>query len=172
MGAPKKKRMGAEGVAHNPQAKGRKGRGEREALCGSLEGESLGPVNDWSTGGREVRCSHLGENLSHHSSTSSLNEQRQFIVLELYCRMAGGKREGSKGETSHGQVERREKEKKEGRLESKKSESLKRVRWGQAAPFIVGWLTVERSITGYSQATKGVEYSQNARSLGHCLCDL
>jgi hypothetical protein len=29
-----------------------------------------------------------------------------------------------------------------------------------------------RSIPGYSQVTVGVESSQNARSLGHCLRDL
>jgi hypothetical protein len=29
------------------------------------------------------------------------------MVLELYCRKAGGKREGRKRETSHGQEERR-----------------------------------------------------------------
>jgi hypothetical protein len=30
---------------------------------------------------------------------------------------------------------------------------------------------VGRSIPGYSQVTVGVESSQNARNLGHCLCD-
>jgi hypothetical protein len=40
-----------------------------------------------------------------------LDEQRQSMVLELYCRKAGGKREGRKRkrETGHGQEERREK---------------------------------------------------------------
>jgi hypothetical protein len=52
---------------------------------------------------REVRCGSLGESLSHCSSTASLDEQRQFIVLELYCRKAGRKREGRKRETGHGQ---------------------------------------------------------------------
>jgi hypothetical protein len=41
------------------------------------------------------------------------------MVLELYCRKAERKREGG--------------------LESKKGESLKRARRGQAAPLIVGW---------------------------------
>jgi hypothetical protein len=38
-----------------------------------------------------------------------LDEQRQSIVLELYCRKAGGKREGGKreGEAGHGHEERR-----------------------------------------------------------------
>ena len=40
----------------------------------------------------------LGENLSHRSSTVGLDEQRQSMVLELYCRKAGGKREGRKRE--------------------------------------------------------------------------
>jgi hypothetical protein len=41
------------------------------------------------------------------------------MILELYCRKAGGKREGKKREACHGHVER------EGGLESKKGESLK-----------------------------------------------
>jgi hypothetical protein len=40
-----------------------------------------------------------------------LDEQRQSMVLELYCRKAGGKRKGRKRErereTNHGQEERR-----------------------------------------------------------------
>jgi hypothetical protein len=40
------------------------------------------------------------------------------MVLELYCRKAGGKREGRKreGEASHGHMERRGKREREGRL--------------------------------------------------------
>ena len=37
---------------------------------------------------REVRCGSLGESLSHRSSTAGL-EQRQSMVLELYCRKQG-----------------------------------------------------------------------------------
>jgi hypothetical protein len=37
----------------------------------------------------------------------SLDEQRQSMLLELYCRKAGRKREDRKRETGHGQVERR-----------------------------------------------------------------
>ena len=33
-------------------------------------------------------------------------------------------------------------------------------------------VTMGRSIPGYSQVTVGLECSQNARSLGHCLRDL
>jgi hypothetical protein len=40
---------------------------------------------------REVRRGLLGESVSHHSSTAGLDEQRQSIVLELYCRKAGRK---------------------------------------------------------------------------------
>ena len=46
---------------------------------------------------------------------------------------------------------------------------------GPSSPFYSGLgyqVTVGRSIPGYSQVTVGVESSQNARSLGHCLCDL
>ena len=63
--------------------------------------------------------------------------------------------------------------------EKKKGESLK-TRRGQAAPFIVGWAILllpgnyeeVGGIPGYSQVTVGVEFVQNARRLGHCLCDL
>jgi hypothetical protein len=44
----------------------------------------------------EVRCSSLGESLSHHSSMADLDEQRQSIVLELYCKKAGCKRKGKR----------------------------------------------------------------------------
>ena len=54
----------------------------------------------------EVRCSSLGESPSNRSSTEGLYDQRQSMVLELYCRKAERKREGRKGETSHGHVER------------------------------------------------------------------
>jgi hypothetical protein len=43
-----------------------------------------------------MRNSYLGESLSHHPSTADLDEQRQSMVLELYCRKAGGKKEGKK----------------------------------------------------------------------------
>jgi hypothetical protein len=43
----------------------------------------------------EVRCCSLGKSLSHCSSMVGL-EQRQSMVLELYCRKAGIKREGRK----------------------------------------------------------------------------
>ena len=40
-------------------------------------------------------------------NTVGLDEQRQSMVLELYCRKAGGKRKGRKRETDYGQEERR-----------------------------------------------------------------
>jgi hypothetical protein len=64
------------------------------------------------------------------------------MVLELYCRKAGGKREGRKRERGWPwpRGERREwRGRRTVRDESKKSESLKKVRRGQAAPFIVVW---------------------------------
>jgi hypothetical protein len=73
----------------------------------------------------EVRCDSLGESPSHHSSMAGLDEQRQSMVLKLYCRKAGRKREGRKREVGHGHVERGGKGKREGGLESKKGESLK-----------------------------------------------
>jgi hypothetical protein len=44
------------------------------------------------------------------SKHSGLDEQRQSMVLEFYCRKVGGKRKGKKRETGHGQEERRGKE--------------------------------------------------------------
>ena len=51
----------------------------------------------------------LEESLSGHPSTASLDEQRQFMVLEFYCRKAEEKRKGRKREreTGHGQEQRR-----------------------------------------------------------------
>jgi hypothetical protein len=62
----------------------------------------------------EIRNSSLGESLSHHPSTVGLDEQRQGMVLELYCRKAGGKRKGRKRDGPWPRVkrERREREKK------------------------------------------------------------
>ena len=67
---------------------------------------------------REVRCGSLGESPSHRSSTVGLDDQRQSMVLELYCRKAERKRKGKgKREASHGHVERGGKREKEGGLE-------------------------------------------------------
>jgi hypothetical protein len=51
-----------------------------------------------------------------------------FMLLELYCRKVGGRREGRKRkrEADYGQVERGGERKREGGLESKKGEGLKR----------------------------------------------
>jgi hypothetical protein len=75
----------------------------------------LGPVHGWSTGRPSSgRLGSLGENLSHHLNMADFDEQRQSMVLELYCRKAERKREGKrKREASYGHVERgvREREK-------------------------------------------------------------
>jgi hypothetical protein len=42
----------------------------------------------------EVRCGLLEGNNSHHSSMVGLDEQRESMVLEFYCRKTGAKREG------------------------------------------------------------------------------
>ena len=65
------------------------------------------------------------------------------LVLELYCRKAGRRRESRKRDWpwphgERGKGEREEKGKREGGLKSKKGEGLKRARRGQAAPLIVG----------------------------------
>ena len=66
---------------------------------------------------REVRGGWLGESPPHHSSMADLDDQRQSMVLELYCRKAERKREGRKREASHGHVERGGKGEGEGELE-------------------------------------------------------
>ena len=68
-----------------------------------MQARVLSPVCGWSTGRPsdrrwEIRHSWLEENLSDHPSTVGLDEQRQSMVLELYCRKAGRKREGRKRE--------------------------------------------------------------------------
>jgi hypothetical protein len=76
-----------------PQGQREERAGREGALGGSHTGESTwsGPWLEcrkafW----QEVRCSSLGESLSHHPNTVGLDEQSQSKVLELYCR----KREG------------------------------------------------------------------------------
>jgi hypothetical protein len=65
-----------------------------------------------------------------------LDEQRQSMVLELYCRKSERKREGRKRERGrswpHGEMGK-ERARRRARDESKKGESLKRERRGQAA---------------------------------------
>ena len=70
---------------------------------------------------QEVRRGSLGESVSHCSSMAGLDEQRQSMVLELYCRKAERKREnkGKRGD-SHGHVERGGKGERKGGLENKK----------------------------------------------------
>ena len=47
---------------------------------------------------REIRvCSLLGESLSYRSSIMGLDEQRQSMVLELYCRKQGEREKGERG---------------------------------------------------------------------------
>jgi hypothetical protein len=53
-----------------------------------------------------VGCCSLEESLSHHLNTAGLDEQRQSMVLELYCRKAGRGRESRKREASHVHMER------------------------------------------------------------------
>jgi hypothetical protein len=59
-------------------------------LDGSHAGESLvwsGPWLEYRKAFRwEIRHDSLGESLFHCSTTAGLDEQRQSIVLELYCR--------------------------------------------------------------------------------------
>ena len=57
-----------------------------------------------------------GESFPHRRECAAgLDEQRQSMVLELYCRKAGGKREGRKRKVlaGHGHEERRGERKRE-----------------------------------------------------------
>jgi hypothetical protein len=82
---------------------------------------------------------------------AGLDEQRQSMVLDLYCRKTGGKREGKRKIDWPWPCGEREKGKERKELENKKGESLERgksleskrerARWGQAAPLIVGLLS-------------------------------
>ena len=130
--------MGArgQGPLSQPLDQSEERAGKEGALHGSHLGESpwsgpcLGPSKAL---GQEVRHCSLGERLSHHSSLAGLDEQRHSMILELYCRKAGRKREGRKREreAGHGQ-----KEKGEGGIEMKKGASLKRARRGPRSPLL------------------------------------
>jgi hypothetical protein len=103
-------------------------RGQREERAGEEGGSGwfsrvLGLVHGWSAGRPSSK------NLSHCSSTVGLDEQRQYMVLELYCRKAGGRREGRKREAGHGHIGGGVKRRR-ARDESKKGESLKGARRG------------------------------------------
>lgn len=78
-------------------------------------------------------------NTTHRFSWDSLFVCLFLMVLELYCRKVGIKREGKKRERGQPwpRGERGKGEREEG-LESKKVEGLKKARRGQAAPLIVG----------------------------------
>jgi hypothetical protein len=74
--------------------KGGEGRGGG-ALDGSHKGNSPWPglwLEHRMAFWREVRHCSLGERLSHRSSIVGLHDQRQPMVLELYCRKAGRKK--------------------------------------------------------------------------------
>ena len=58
----------------------------------------------------EVRHGSIGESLSHDSSTAGLDEQRQSMVLELYCRKAGRKERREKERQRERGRRRRERE--------------------------------------------------------------
>jgi hypothetical protein len=82
---------------------------------------------------QEVRRGLLGESIIQ--AWQDLMNRDSLWFLEFYCRKAARKRE-----TGYGHVERGEgRKRRKAREESKKGESLKRARRGQAAPFIVGW---------------------------------
>jgi hypothetical protein len=119
-------KWGPWGWLAHPQGRRKKWAGREGVLGGFHMGKSpwSGPCLErrkafwW-----EVRRGSLGESLSHRSSTAGIDEQRQSMILELYCRKAERKRE-----VSHGHVERRGGEGGEGRRagdERKKGESLR-----------------------------------------------
>jgi hypothetical protein len=75
--------------------------------------------------GWEIMHCSLGESLSHRPSTAGLDEQRQSMVLELYCRKAGGKREGRKREKE------RERERERGRGRGRGREREREQPWSR-----------------------------------------
>jgi hypothetical protein len=99
------------------------------------------------------------------------------MVLELYCRKTGRKRGGRKRErkAGHGHMERGGKGERKGGLERRvRKVRAKESKAGPSSSFYCGLgyqVTVGRIIPDYSQVTVGMESSQNARSLGHCLRD-
>jgi hypothetical protein len=90
-------------------------RERRQRERGSHAGESP-KSSPWleyrKTFHQEIRNGSLGESLSHHLSTAGLDEQRQSMVLELYCRKAGEKREERDQPWPRGEKGGKEREKK------------------------------------------------------------
>jgi hypothetical protein len=91
---------GAENRMPPPGGTGPRGlKEERAGREGALDGSHMGE-SPWSgpwlehrmVFWQEARCGSLRESLSHHSSMAGLDEQRQSMVLELYCRKAGRKK--------------------------------------------------------------------------------
>jgi hypothetical protein len=96
--------MWALGVAGSSPGRREERVGGEGSLGGSNTGESpwSGPwLEHRKAFWQEVRHGSLGKSLSHCSSMVHLDEQRQSMVLELYCRKTGRKREGSKRERGH-----------------------------------------------------------------------
>jgi hypothetical protein len=123
--------MGAPGAAwSSPGSKGGEGRKRGGATWFPNEESSLW-LECRKAFQQEVRHGSLGGNLFHHSSTAGLDEQRQSMVLELYCRKTGRKRESRKKERGQPWLcgERGEgRERRRARYESKKGEGLREQR--------------------------------------------
>ena len=118
-----------------------RGQGERGSWVVPTRLRVRGLICSWSAGRPSGRRLEAGESLSHYSSMAGF-EQRQSMVLDLYSRKVGGKKESIKGERGRpwpcgerGQ----ERERTRAENERKKGESLNEERRGQAAPFILGW---------------------------------
>ena len=83
--------MDTEGLFHPQGPKGREGR-ERGASGWIPRSRVFVPVQTVAGAQEsllaEVRLGSLGESLSHRSSTAGFDEQKQSMVLELYCRKA------------------------------------------------------------------------------------
>jgi hypothetical protein len=102
------------------------------------------------------------------------------MVLELYCRKAGRKREGKKREISHGQAERRGKGKREERLEQEgervRGEDVERrgeerTRRGEQGSKLEPSSTSYGGLLSLLLLGNWEEFSLKVRSLGHCLHD-
>jgi hypothetical protein len=72
-------------------------RGQRERCSHTGESPKFGPwLEHRKAFYREIRHGSLGESPFHHPCIAGLDEQRVSIVLKLYCRKAGGKRDGER----------------------------------------------------------------------------
>jgi hypothetical protein len=96
--------MGAPGADRSSLGlKGREKQGERG--CRAVPAPTGLGLERRKAFQQEVRHSSLGESLSHRLSMAGLDDQRQSMVLELYCRKAERERERERERGGEGERE-------------------------------------------------------------------